>query len=117
MTDEKKATQLPKPKGYHILCAVPEVDEKFGESGLIKPGSSMEAEMHSTLVLFVVELGPEAYRDKTKFPSGPWCEKGDFVLCRAYSGTRFKIHGKEFRLINDDSVEAVIEDPRGVTRV
>jgi len=116
MNEETKATQLPKPQGYHILCAVPEVDEKF-ESGLIKADATVQAEANATMVLFVVELGPDAYRDKVKFPSGPWCHKGDFVLTRAYSGTRVKIHGKEFRIINDDSVEAVVEDPRGIARV
>jgi co-chaperonin GroES (HSP10) len=51
-----------------------------------------------------------------KFPNGPWCKEGDFVITRAYAGTRFKIHGREFRLINDDQVEAVVQDPRGITR-
>jgi co-chaperonin GroES (HSP10) len=73
-------------------------------------------EEHSTTVLFVVKVGPDAYKDEGKFPHGPWCKEGDFVLVRAYSGTRFKIHGREFRLLNDDQVEAVVEDPRGYTR-
>jgi co-chaperonin GroES (HSP10) len=76
----------------------------------------MKQEEHSTTVLFVVDVGPDAYKDTTKFPSGPWCKKGDFVLVRAYSGTRFKIYNKEFRLLNDDQVDAVVEDPRGITR-
>ena len=59
---------------------------------------------------FALKMGADAYGDKTRFPSGPWCERGDWVLMRSY-GTRFKVHGKEFRLINDDSVEAVVEDP------
>jgi len=67
-------------------------------------------------VLFVLKVGPEAYADKTKFPSGPWCKPGDFVLVRTYSGTRFKIFGKEFRLLNDDQIDAVVQDPRGITR-
>ena len=114
-TEEKTATQLPKPSGYRILCAVPQVEEKY-ESGIIKPESVVKTEEHSTVVLFVLELGPDAYADKTRFAAGPWCQKGDFVLTRAYSGTRFKIHGQEFRLINDDSVEAVVQDPRGYSR-
>jgi co-chaperonin GroES (HSP10) len=69
-----------------------------------------------TTVLFVVEMGPDAYKDPVKFPTGPWCKKGDFVIVRSNSGTRLDIHGKEFRIINDDTVEAVIEDPRGVRR-
>lgn len=114
-TAEQKAKQVPQPSGYRILCMVPHVEDKFA-SGIIKPESMVKTEEHSTVVLFVVALGPDAYSDKTRFPAGPWCKKGDFVLTRAYAGTRFQIFGQEFRLINDDSVEAVIEDPRGITR-
>ncbi len=113
--DAEKARQLPEPSGYKILCALPEVEDKF-ESGILKADSTVKVEEHSTTVLFVVKLGPQAYADMDKFPSGPWCKQGDFVITRAYSGTRFKIHGREFRLINDDQVEAVVEDPRGITR-
>lgn len=115
LTAEQKAKQLPVPSGYRLLCMVPHVEDKFA-SGIVKPESMVKAEEHSTVVLFVVELGPDAYADKTRFAHGPWCKKGDFVLTRAYAGTRFKVHGQEFRLINDDSVEAVVEDPRGYTR-
>jgi len=75
-----------------------------------------EQEEHATTVLFVLKVGPDAYKDTTKFPAGAWCKAGDFVLVRTYSGTRFKIFGKEFRLINDDQVDAVVQDPRGLTR-
>ena len=116
MTEEVRAAlQMPQPQGYRILCALPEVDEKF-ETGILKPDTMVRNEEHSTVVLFVLKLGAECYADKARFPSGPWCREGDFVLVRAYSGTRFKIHGREFRIINDDSVEAVVEDPRGYTR-
>jgi len=113
--ETEKATQLPKPTGWKLLCAVPEVEDKF-ESGIIKPDSLTKVEEHSTTVLFVLAVGPDAYKDEKKFPNGPWCQEGDFVLVRAYSGTRFKIHGREFRLLNDDQIEAVVEDPRGYTR-
>jgi co-chaperonin GroES (HSP10) len=76
----------------------------------------MRQEEHATTVLFVLRVGPDAYKDPTKFPAGAWCKEGDFVLVRTYSGTRFKIFGKEFRLINDDQVDAVVQDPRGLTR-
>lgn len=116
---EDKARQLPKPKGYKILVTLPDVDETFDESevGIVKANTTMHYEQLLTNVLFVVELGDMCYSDKERFPSGPWCKKGDFVLCRANTGTRFKIHGREFRFINDDSVEAVVEDPRGIGRV
>lgn len=114
---EEKARQLPKPKGYKILVTLPPVEEEIGDTGLIKSAQSMYHEQLLTNVLFVVELGDMCYSDKERFPSGPWCHKGDFVMCRANTGTRFKIHGTEFRLINDDSVEAVVQDPRGIERV
>jgi co-chaperonin GroES (HSP10) len=114
---EEKAKQLPKPKGYKILVTLPPVEEEIGDTGLIKSAQSMYHEQLLTNVLFVVELGDMCYSDKDRFPSGPWCKKGDFVMCRANTGTRFKIHGTEFRLINDDSVEAVVQDPRGIERV
>ena len=111
-----KATQLPDPRGWKILCAVPEVEDRFSGTDLLKPESIARVEEHSTTVLFVLKVGPEAYKDPVKFPSGAWCKAGDFVLVRAYSGTRFKVHGREFRILNDDQIEAVVEDPRGYTR-
>lgn len=113
--DAEKARQLPEPSGYKILCALPEVEDKY-ESGILKADATVKVEEHSTVVLFVIKLGPQAYADMDKFPVGPWCQQGDFIIARAYSGTRFKIHGREFRLINDDQVEAVVQDPRGITR-
>lgn len=115
---EEKAKQLPKPSGYKILCAIPEVEKEFenSEVGLIKSDITMRNEEVLTTVLFVVDLGPDCYVDKAKFPTGPWCKKGDFVLVRPNSGTRLIIHGREFRIINDDTVEGVVEDPRGIKR-
>ena len=114
-TSAEKAKQLPRPSGYRILCAIPEVEKEY-ESGLAKADETLRIEEVLTTVLFVVELGPDCYKDPSRFPTGPWCKKGDFVLVRTYSGTRFKIFGKEFRLINDDQVDAVVQDPRGLTR-
>lgn len=115
---EEKAKQLPDPATYHILTVVPEAMEEFADSdvGIIKDAKTMYHEEILTPVLFVVKMGPDCYKDEKRFPSGPSCKKGDFVVVRPNSGTRLKIHGREFRLINDDSVEAVVEDPRGITR-
>ena len=110
------AKQLPEPKGYRVLCLVPQVATTFGDSGLVKPDETVRNEEITTVVLFVVALGPDAYKDMQRFPSGPYCKKGDFVIARAYAGTRLNIHGQEFRLLNDDSIEAVVEDPRGIRR-
>jgi co-chaperonin GroES (HSP10) len=114
-SDEEKATQLPKPSGYRILCAIPEQEKEF-ESGIAKADETMRIEETLTTVLFVVSLGPDCYADKTRFPSGAWCKQGDFVLVKPYAGSRLVIHGREFRMINDDSVEGVVDDPRGIKR-
>ena len=114
--DEAKARELPKPKGWKLLCAVPPAEDTFDDSVLVKAAISQRIEEQTTTVLFVVAVGPDAYKDANKFPSGPWCKEGDFVLVRTYSGTRFTIHGREFRMINDDQVEGVVEDPRGYAR-
>jgi co-chaperonin GroES (HSP10) len=114
-TEDKVASKLPKPQGYKILIGVPEVSDKT-EGGVFMPDGLKSAEETASIIGFVMKLGPDAYADKDKFPNGAFCEEGDFVIFRSYSGTRFKIHGKEFRLINDDTVEAVVDDPRGYTR-
>jgi co-chaperonin GroES (HSP10) len=112
---EDRAKQLPKPQGYRVLCAIPEAEEAY-DSGIIKSDETRRHDELLTTVLFVVDLGPDCYTDKTRFPNGPWCKKGDFILVRPNAGTRLVIHDREFRIINDDSVEAVVEDPRGIKR-
>jgi co-chaperonin GroES (HSP10) len=112
---EDKAKQLPDPVRFQILTVLPEIDDEY-ESGLAKAKTTIHYEEVLSPVLFVVKLGPDAYKDPTRFPSGPSCKVGDFVIVRPNTGTRLKIHGKEFRIINDDSVEAVVQDPRGISR-
>lgn len=112
---EEKASQLPKPQGYRILCAIPEAEEAY-DSGIIKSDETRRHDELLTTVLFVVDLGPDCYSDSTRFPNGPWCKKGDFILVRPNAGTRLVIHNREFRIINDDSVEAIVLDPRGIKR-
>lgn len=114
-TAEEKAKQLPEPTGYHILVTLPEVEDKF-ESGLAKADTTIHFEQVLATVFFVVKMGPDCYKDEKRFPNGPWCKEGDFILVRPHAGTRLKIHGREFRIINDDSVEGVVEDPRGISR-
>jgi co-chaperonin GroES (HSP10) len=98
------------------LCAIPEVDDTY-ESGILKADTTMHYEEVLSTVFFVVKMGPDCYKDPSRFPTGPWCKVGDFILARPNSGTRLKIHGREFRIINDDSVEGLVEDPRGITRI
>ena len=112
----EKARQLPDPVGWKILCAVPQAEDTFEGSSILMSDAMRKQEEIATTVLFVVKVGPDCYQDKTKYPQGPWCKEGDFVLVRTYSGTRFKIHGREFRVIYEDQVEATVQDPRGILR-
>lgn len=112
---EERGLQLPDIKGYKLLCAIPDASDKY-ESGILKAGDTKRIEENATVVLFVLKVGDMAYKDESRFPTGPWCKEGDFILTRAYAGTRFKIHGREFRIINDDTVEGVVQDPRGYSR-
>jgi co-chaperonin GroES (HSP10) len=114
-TADDKASQLPRPSGYRILCAIPEVEKEY-ESGLLKADQTLHHEEVLTTVLFVVKKGPDCYKDVARFPTGDWCQEGDFILVRPNAGTRLVIHGKEFRIINDDSVEGTVDDPRGIKR-
>ena len=111
-----KAKQLPEPVGYKMLLILPEQDNAY-DSGILKADTTRNADEVASVVAFVAKMGPDCYLDKVKFPNGPWCKEGDFVVIRPYGGTRIKVHGKEMRLVNDDSIEAVVEDPRGIKRI
>ena len=114
-TAEERAQQLPEPRGYRILCAIPEAEVAF-DSGILKSDETRRHDELLSTVLFVVKMGADCYKDPVRFPNGAWCKEGDFVLVRPNAGTRLVIHDREFRLINDDSVEAVVQDPRGIKR-
>tara|TARA_R110000868_G_scaffold375604_1_gene640156 strand:- start:184 stop:585 length:402 start_codon:yes stop_codon:yes gene_type:complete len=113
---EEKAKQVPDPVTYHLLCVLPDAKEEY-EGGLLKASQTMQYEELLSPVLFVAKIGPDAFKDVARFPSGPSCKQGDFILVRPNTGTRMKIHNQEFRLINDDSVQAVVQDPRAIQRV
>jgi chaperonin GroES len=113
--DETVLDRLPEPKGYRILIAAAKVEDRT-KGGVIIPDERRDAEETASMIGYVLRVGGEAYADPQRFPSGPWCKQGDYIIFRSYSGTRFKVDGKEFRLINDDTVEAVVEDPRGYSR-
>ena len=115
-TEEEFEAQLPKPVGYRVLVALPNIEETFDGSDLIKANTTKHHEYIMSIIGLVVEMGSEAYGDKVRFPSGPGCKEGDYVMFRANTGTRFTVDGQEYRLMNDDSIEAVVADPRGVQR-
>ena len=114
--EEQLAKQLPAPQGFKILIGLPKIEAKY-ESGILKADAIIRQDEVATVVGFIIKMGPDCYKDTARFPSGPYCKEGDFVLMRAYAGTRFKLHDVEFRLVNDDSIEAVVFDPRGFSRV
>lgn len=116
VTDEELELQLPKPVGYRLLIALPKIDETFGDTGLYKAEKTVYEEKLLTVVGLVLDMGDQAYKDPDRYTSGPWCKVGDYVLFRANTGTRFRVHGVEYRLMNDDSIEAVVADPRGISR-
>jgi co-chaperonin GroES (HSP10) len=115
LTDEEMEAQLPKPVGYRLLIALPQVEEKY-DSGILKAEKTLHEEKILTTVGLVLDMGEQAYSDPDRFPTGPWCKPGDYVMFRANTGTRFRFNGVEYRLMNDDSIEAVVSDPRGVSR-
>jgi co-chaperonin GroES (HSP10) len=115
VTEEEMEQQLPKPVGYRLLIALPTIEKEF-DSGIIKAERTLNEERIMTTIGVVLDMGAEAYSDKDRFPNGAWCEIGDYVVIRPHTGTRLHVNGQELRLINDDSIEAVVADPRGVTR-
>ena len=117
LIDDDLELELPIPVGYRILVAMPDVEETYGDSGIIKSSKEIHLDTVMSTIGLVLDVCEEAYSDKDRFPSGPWCKQGDYVMFRMNTGTRFKVRGKEYRLMNDDSIEAVVADPRGVTRV
>ena len=116
VTDAELEQQLPKPVGYRLLVAMPEVEQTFGDSGIIKAESTKHQDYITSILGVVLDVGDQAYADKDRFPNGPWCKVGDYVVFRMNTGTRLKVGGVEYRLMNDDSIEAVVSDPRGITR-
>lgn len=115
LTDAEVEAQMPKPVGYMLLIALPQIEEEY-ESGLLKDSKTMHYEKVLSTIGLVLDRGPQAYRDRERFPDGPWCKVGDYVMFRTNSGTRFTFKGVEYRLMPDDSVEAVVADPRGISR-
>ena len=116
LSEAEFEAQLPKPVGYRLLIALPQVEETFEGSELVKTSQIKQQEQVLSIIGAVIDMGDQCYADEERFPTGPWCKPGDFVMFRANSGTRFKIGGTEYRLMNDDSIEAVVADPRGITR-
>jgi co-chaperonin GroES (HSP10) len=115
VTDAEMEAQLPVPVGYKLLIALPTIEDTY-ESGLVKAENTKHVEQVLSMIGLVLDMGTQAYSDPDRYPDGPWCEVGDYVLFRTNTGTRFRFNGTEYRLMNDDSIEAVVADPQGITR-
>ena len=116
LTAEEVEAQLPTPVGYRVLVALPQVEETYGDTGLIKSTTTKSQEHIMSIIGLVLDMGDQAYSDKERFPTGPWCKAGDYVMFRMNTGTRCRVGGVEYRLMNDDSIEAIVADPHGITR-
>lgn len=116
ITEEQLEDMLPLPVGYRVLIALPQIKETFEDTDLVKSSQTIHEEHVMSIIGLVVDMGGQAYADKDRFPTGAWCKRGDYVMFRANSGTRFKIADTEYRLMNDDSIEAVVRDPYGISR-
>jgi len=116
ITEDRLEDMLPLPVGYRVLIALPQVKETFEDTDLVKSSTTMHEEHVMSIIGLVVDMGGQAYADKDRFPTGAWCKQGDYVMFRANSGTRFRIGDTEYRLMNDDSIEAVVPEPTSITR-
>jgi co-chaperonin GroES (HSP10) len=105
--------RMPNPTGWRILV-LPYRGKGKTEKGLYMPDTVVEQAQVSTQVGYVLKVGPLAYKDSEKFPSGAWCEEKDWVMFARYSGSRFNIDGGEVRILNDDEILARINDPEDV---
>jgi chaperonin GroES len=110
---EREVDKLPVPTGYRILI-LPYTIAKKTKGGIVLAKETVERERLATNVGYVVALGPDAYTDPDKYPCGAWCKKGDWIIFGRYAGARIKIDGGEMRLLNDDEVLAVVNDPENV---
>ena len=105
--------QLPEPVGYRILV-LPFKQKDKTSGGIILADDTIERSQVASTCGLVLDVGPDAYKDKERYPDGPWCKKGTWVIFARYAGSRIKIDGGEVRLLNDDEVLATVEDPEDI---
>ena len=110
---KKEIEKVPNPTGYRIVLFTLKLDSKT-KSGIILTDETVAESQITTNICKVLKVGPDAYKDKDKFPTGPWCKTDDWVLITRYAGSRIRIDGGELRIINDDEILAVIDDPRDI---
>ena len=110
---KEETAKLPQPPGWRILV-LPFKGKKKTKGGVYFSDEQVERQQLATVCGNILAMGPDCYKDKDKFPRGPWCKKGDWVIFARYAGSRFKIEGGEVRLLNDDEIIATIKDPEDI---
>ena len=106
-------SQLPVPSGWRLLV-LPFSPREKTKGGILIAQESLDKLRIATNCGYVLEMGPLAYHDREKFPTGPWCKKGDWVIFARYAGSRLPIEGGEVRILNDDEVLGTLKDPESV---
>ena len=112
-TQKQEIEKVPKPTGYRLVLFPLKLEGKTA-GGVLLTDTAIEQASIATNICKVIAVGPDAYQDKNKFPNGPWCKKDDWIIITKYAGARLSIDGGELRIINDDEVLAVVEDPRDI---
>ena len=110
---EKEEPKLPKPTGWRLLV-LPFKMKETTKGGLVLAETTLERQQVASQVGLVMAMGPQCYKDKERYPEGPWCKEKDWVMFARYAGSRIKIDGGEMRLLNDDEVLATIDSPEDI---
>ncbi len=113
LPDEKIIERLPEPTGWRLLV-LPYKGQGKTKGGVILADQTMEERSYTTVTGLVLKIGPDCYRDETRYPNGPWCKKGDWIIFGRYAGSRFGIEGGEVRILNEDEIIAVVKDPEDI---
>ena len=110
---KKKEPKLPRPTGWRLLVLPFKMKEKT-KGGVILAENTLERQQVASQVGLVMAMGPQCYKDKERYPEGPWCKERDWIMFARYAGSRIKIEGGEMRLLNDDEVLATIDSPEDI---
>ena len=110
---KKEEGKIPKPTGWRLLVLPFKMKEKT-KGGLVLAETTLEKQQVASQCGLVLAMGPDCYRDKERYPEGPWCKVNDWVMFARYAGSRIKIEGGEMRLLNDDEVLATIDSPEDI---
>ena len=112
-SSKKESPKLPKPTGWRMLVLPFKMKDKT-KGGVILAEDTLERQQVASQVGLVMAMGPQCYKDKERYPEGPWCKEKDWVMFARYAGSRIKIEGGEMRLLNDDEVLATIDSPEDI---